>query len=364
MAALLEPRSRPRELGISIGTLQPGKLNSITDVKGVLVGHSTILASSGKRWVRTGVTAILPHAENVYEKKVIAAAYTINGFGKAMGLEQLRELGSLETPIVLTNTLSVPTAANAVIEWCLTRCPSSVSINPVVAECNDSRLNDITGLHVTKGHVREALESVVGDLVVEGTIGAGTGMVGFGFKGGVGTASRKLSAEFGSFSVGVLTLVNCGGIDDLVVLGVPVGRGISKRRSISSEKSGTGSIIIVLATDAPTTARQLARLVRRAFVGLARTGAISEHQSGDFVIAFSTAQRLSRDDNRLVRQIYCINESVMCNSLFQAVVESTEEAILNSLFTARTVPGPGGDRYPELPVDEVLTILRQHGRLS
>ncbi len=352
-----EPRPRPRDLGIHLGALPPGPYNAITDVPGVQVGHVTLLANLDSRPVRTGVTVIRPHGENEYLYRLTAAVETINGFGKATGFEQVRELGLLETPIALTNTLSVPAAAEGLLRWTLAHNPEATTINPVVAECNDSRLNDIAGLHVRPEHVQQALASASGGPVAEGTVGAGTGMVGFGFKGGIGTASRVVAAQDSRFTVGALVLLNCGQRADLLVAQVPVGRWLPSPQPQPAPIAEAGSVIVVLATDAPVTARQLGRLARRAVVGLARTGAMLNNQSGDFVIAFSTAQRWPRADQRLLVPLQCINEALLANQLFRAVIESTEEAVLNALFTARAAPGIGSEAFPELPAEEVLRAV-------
>jgi D-aminopeptidase len=352
-----EPRPRLRDLGIGLGTLPPGQYNAITDVPGVQVGHVTLLASLDGRPVRTGVTVIRPHGENEYLERVTAAVETINGFGKAVGFEQVRELGLLETPIALTNTLSVPAAAEGLLRWTLAHNPAATTINPVVAECNDSRLNDIAGLHVRPEHVEQALAAARAGPVAEGTVGAGTGMVGFGFKGGIGTASRVVTVQDSRFTVGALVLLNCGQRADLVVAQVPVGRWLASPQPKPTQAGEAGSVIVVLATDAPVTARQLDRLARRAVIGLAHTGAMLDHQSGDFVIAFSTAQRWPRADQRPLIPLLCINEALLANLFFRAVIESTEEAVLNALFTARGVPGAGGEAFPELPAEAVLNAV-------
>ena len=355
----LVARPRLRDLGIRLGAYLPGPLNAITDVAGVQIGHVTLLEDLDTQPIRTGVTAILPHTGSIYEQRLIAAIHVINGYGKATGLAQVAELGQLETPILLTNTLGVPAAAQGLIRWCLSRSPEAVSINTVVAECNDSRLNDITGLHVSEEHARQALDDARGGPVAEGAVGAGTGMVGYGFKGGIGTASRVLPAEYPGYTVGALVLLNCGRREDLVIDGVPVGRLLGKSPSPPAARPSEGSIIIVLATDAPLSARQLGRVAGRAVVGLARTGSHIDNGSGDFVIAFSTAQRVPRDDPRLTFPMEAINETRLANPLFRAAAESTEEAILNALFTAQTAPGLHGDRYLALPVEEMLALLQR-----
>ncbi len=350
------PRPRARDIGLRPGILSPGALNAITDVAGVRVGQVTLAV--GER-VRTGVTAILPHGGNVFQEKVPAAVYVGNGFGKLAGSTQVDELGVLETPIVLTNTLSVWRAAEALVEYTLALEGNEQvrSVNPLVGETNDGGLNDIRGLHVEKRHVLETLRKAAGGAVEEGAVGAGTGTVAFGFKGGIGTASRVLSASLGGYTVGVLVQSNFGGV--LTMDGVPVGRELG--RYMLKNQTGDGSVMIVAATDAPLDARQLKRLARRAMLGLARTGSPSSHGSGDYVVAFSTAPSLryrfgsSGAHNRTV----LADDSM--TPLFQAVVEATEEAIYNSLLKATTTRGYGGNVVEALPVERVKEIMRKYG---
>ncbi|MFB3829875.1 MAG: P1 family peptidase [Bryobacteraceae bacterium] len=338
LAAMAEPpRPRAREIGIKPGILPPGPLNAITDVAGVRVGHVTILKGDT---VRTGVTAILPHAGNLFREKTPAAVHVANGFGKLAGSTQVEELGVIETPIVLTNTLSVWRAGEAVVEYTLAQPGNErvVSVNPLVAETNDGGLNDIRGFHVEKRHVLEAIENARGGPVEEGAVGAGAGTQAFGFKAGIGTSSRVVP---GRFTVGVLVQSNFGGV--LTMDGVPVGRELG--RYLMKGDPGDGSLIMVAATDAPLDARQLKRLARRAVLGMARTGSPSTHGSGDYVIAFSTARgRPVLPDESLT-------------ALFEAAVEATEEAIYNSLLKA--VPVPGAEA---LPIGRVKAILRKYGR--
>ncbi len=351
------PRPRARDIGLHPGILSPGPLNAITDVAGVRVGQVTLV--EGDR-VRTGVTAILPHDGNLFQEKVPAAVYVGNGFGKLAGSTQVEELGVLETPIVLTNTLSVWRAAEALVEYTLALAGNEkvTSVNPLVAETNDGGLNDIRGMHVEKRHVLEALRSARGGPVEEGAVGAGTGTAAFGFKGGIGAASRLLPAGLGGYTVGVLVQTNFGGV--LSMDGVPVGRELG--RYLLKNQTGDGSVIMVVATGAPLDARQLKRLARRAMLGLARTGSPSGHNSGDYVIAFSTAPSLryrfgsSGAHNRTV----LADESM--TPLFQAVVEATEEAIYNSLLKATTMRGYGGNVVEALPVERVKEIMKKYGR--
>ena len=335
------PRPRARDIGIAPGILRTGPLNAITDVAGVRVGHVTLI--EGER-VHTGVTAILPHGGNLFQQKVPAAIYVANGFGKLTGISQVEELGLLETPIVLTNTLSVWRAAEAVVEYTL-GLPGNeavVSVNPVVGETNDSGLNDIRGLHVEKRHVLDAITNARGGPVEEGAVGAGTGTQAFGFKRGIGTSSRVT----GGHTIGVLVQSNFGGV--LTMDGVPVGRELG--RYLMKGETGDGSLMMVVATDAPVDARQLKRLAKRAVLGMARTGSPSTHGSGDYVIAFSTARG----------QALMADESL--TPLFEAVVEATEEAIYNSLLKAATTRGFNGHVVEALPVERVREILRRYGR--
>jgi len=354
---------RPRELGISFGVLQPGKWNAITDVAGVRVGQVTLAEGDH---VRTGVTAILPHPGNVFLEKVPVAIYVGNGFGKLTGVTQVRELGNLETPIVLTNTLSVPVAADALIGYTLSLPGDSDvrSVNPVVGETNDGWLNDIRGRHVKAEHVLAAIRNAHGGAVREGSVGAGTGTVCFGFKGGIGTASRVLPASTGGYTVGVLVQTNFGGV--LSIAGVPVGQTLHRYfMGDQLEDRADGSCMIVVATDAPLGARNLERLAKRAMLGLARTGGISSNGSGDYVIAFSADPALRipyQSPSRTMTRTVLRNDAM--SPLFLAVIEATDEAIVNSLFAATDVTGRAGHTVKALPVAKVPKILRARGALS
>lgn len=365
IAILTQPlhaqRKRIREYGITIGVLPVGKHNAITDVAGVRVGHTTITVGDS---IRTGVTAIIPHDGNLFGQKVPSAIYIGNGFGKLTGISQVEELGSLETPIVLTNTLSVPTAADALIDYTLAQ-PGNEnvrSLNPVVGETNDGGLNDIRGRHVQKAHVRQALASASSNLPAEGNVGAGTGTVCFGFKGGIGTASRVLPKSVGGYTVGVLVQTNYGGV--LQIDGVPVDEELGRyylKNEIGAEADG--SCMMVVATDAPLTARNLKRLAKRAMLGLAKTGGIAANGSGDYVIAFSTAASVripheSREPLATVTELR--NDNV--SPLFMAVIEATEEAILNSLFKAETTEA-NGIRIEALPIEQVLRMMKKYNRI-
>lgn len=354
-AAMAQTSKRPRDYGIRFGVLPTGGLNAITDVPGVRVGQVTLKQGQN---VRTGVTAILPHEGNQFQQKNPAAIYIGNGFGKLTGYTQVDELGTLETPIVLTNTLSVPTAADALIDYTLSQPGNEQvrSVNSVVGETNDGFLNDIRGRHVTKQHVLDALKQARTGPVEEGNVGAGTGTICFGFKGGIGTASRKLPASLGGYTVGVLVQTNFGGV--LQIAGVPVGVALGK---YSFKENLDGSCMMVVLTDAPLDARNLKRLAKRAFMGLAQTGGIASNGSGDYVIAVSTAYRIPHetshpfDDLKLLR-----NDNT--SPLFLAAIEATEEAIINSLFAAQTLTGDQNHQVEQLPVDKVVEILKKAGQ--
>lgn len=350
-----------RNYGIEIGVLQPGQQNAITDVGGVKVGHQTIIEGSR---IRTGVTAIVPHGENIFQQKVPAAVYVGNGFGKLAGSTQIEELGNLETPVILTNTLSVPTAADALIDYTFSFSENDDvhSVNPVVGETNDGYLNDIRGRHVTKDDVLTAIDNAKSGNVKQGNVGAGTGTIAFGFKGGIGTSSRKLPVNIGGYTVGVLVQSNFGGV--LQVAGVPVGKELDQYYlSDKLNETPDGSCMIIVATDAPLDARNLKRLAKRAMLGLGKTGGIASNGSGDYVIAFSTAESVRspyRSDHDLKQQNVLRNGAM--SPLFMAVNEATEEAIINSLFHAETMTGRNGHTVEELPIEKVLEIMEKYGR--
>jgi D-aminopeptidase len=347
-----------REYGISPGVMQPGKWNAITDVPGVRVGHTTLRVGDS---VRTGVTAILPHGGNIFQEKVPAAVFTGNGFGKLAGVTQVQELGSLESPVILTNTLSVAEGIQGVLDHTLAQPGNEKvqSVNAVVGETNDGRLNDIRGRHVKPEHVFTTIQTAAAGPVPQGCVGAGTGTVCFGYKGGIGTSSRKLPASLGGYTVGVLVQANFGGV--LQIEGVPVGERLGNHylREQLKEKED-GSCMIVVATDAPIDARNLQRLARRAFMGLARTGGIAHHGSGDYVIAFSTdsSSRIPHQPRVPVRQVPILHDDHV-SPLFLAAIEAAEEAILNALFTAETTMGKGGVKVEALPVQRVLDLLKK-----
>jgi D-aminopeptidase len=360
-------RPRAREGGLILGDLPTGPHNAITDVAGVQVGHATLIKGKGKLQpglgpIRTGVTVILPHEGNVFRSKVCAAVHTINGFGKVLGFEQVRELGVLESPIALTNTLNVGLVADALVQYAIQQNPdigiTTSSVNVVVGETNDGYLNDVQGRHVHAEHVLAAIGSASAGPVPEGGVGAGAGTVCFGWKGGIGTASRVLPVELGGFTLGALVQSNFGSPRDLVIAGVPIGRSL-RPPSRRVETDDKGSIMIVLATDAPLDARQLLRMCVRAGVGLARVGSHFGHGSGDFIIGFSTAHRIDHDPVELVAtRAMLIGEAKVITGLFRAVVESVEEAILNSLFCAETIVGRDDHMAHALPVDEVQKLIQ------
>jgi D-aminopeptidase len=363
-SANMQNRPRARELGINVGVLPTGALNAITDVEGVLVGHTTLIRGDN---VRTGVTAILPHSGNLFREKVPGAVFVGNGFGKLAGSTQVNELGEIETPILLTSTLSVPRVADFVMDYMLAL-PGNEdvqSINPLVAETNDGYLNDIRGRHISRDDVFAAIKAAKSGPVAEGSVGAGTGTVAFGFKGGIGTASRKLPPRLGGYTVGVLVQTNFGGV--LSINGAPVGRELGRyylKDELTERNVPDGSVIIVIATDAPLDARNLNRMAARALMGLARTGAAGSNGSGDYAIAFSTAPEvrikpLGQNERNLPRNLKTLSNDAT-SPLFLGVIEATEEAIYNSLFRATTTSGRGRT-VEALPLDRTIEILRKHG---
>lgn len=366
---------RIRELGIYQSQLPPGPHNAITDVAEVAVGHYTLIAGEGI-WTgngpfRTGVTVILPHDDNLYEEKVAAAVHTINGFGKVAGFEQVRELGTLETPIALTGTLNVPRVADALMTLAIQENPyiglgfaatgrqGYASVNPLVGETSDGFLSDMQARPIGLAEVKKALESATTGPVPEGVAGAGTGTSCFGWKGGIGTASRVLPPEIGRFTVGALVQSNYGRSSELTIAGVPVGQHLQP--PTADTRVEAGSIMIILATDAPLDNRQLGRLARRAVFGLARTGSTCHGGSGDFVIAFSSSYRIPDRPQTLQATKPIIYEQPVMSSLALAVIEAVEEAIYNSLLMAHTVVGRDGNTRFGLPADEVVAIMRRYG---
>ncbi len=373
-----EKRPRARDLGIEPGVFPPGPVNAITDVQGVKVGHTTLIRGDN---VRTGVTAVVPHGGNVFQEKVAGAVFVGNAFGKLAGSTQVNELGTIETPIVLTNTLSVGTAIEGVVSHVLSQEGNANvrSVNALVGESNDGGLNDIRGMHVTRDDVIAAIKNAQGGPVPEGSVGAGTGTQCFGWKGGIGTSSRVLPQRYGGYTLGVLVQTNFGGV--LTVGGAPVGKelgkyayaprssggagaGSAKSRSADEHRHDSndpdGSCMIVVATDAPVDARDLRRIAARAIYGLARTGSSYSNGSGDFAIAFSTAPDLRERANAAKPKTMTVLPPEGVSPLFEAALEATEEAVYNSLFQATTITG-NGQTAQAIPIDQVRDILRKHG---
>ena len=348
-----------KQNGIRIGVMPAGRLNAITDVQGVKVGQVTIVQGDS---VRTGVTSILPHGGNLFQQKVPAAVFVGNGFGKLAGTTQIAELGTIESPIVLTNTLSVAAGIQGIIDYTLQQPGNEKvqSVNAVVGETNDGYLNDIRGMHVSKAQVLQSMLQADTGVLAQGNVGAGTGTVCFGWKGGIGTASRQLPANLGGYTVGVLVQTNFGGV--LEIAGVPVGQ-LLQKYALKDELNHTpdGSCMIVVATDAPLDARNLERLAKRAFMGLAKTGGIASNGSGDYVIAFSTANKVPHHPTAVVVPAqYLHNEAT--TPLFMAAIEATEEAIINSLFAAATMKGKAGRTIEALPKEKVISLIQQYKR--
>ena len=376
-------RPRARDIGLTVGVTSPGPLNAITDVAGVQVGHTTLVRGDD---IRTGVTAILPHSGNLFREKVPGAVFIGNAFGKLAGSTQVNELGEIETPILLTSTLSVPKVADVVLDYVLGQ-PGNEdvqSVNPLVGETNDGYLNDIRGRHISRDDVLNAIKNAKAGPVEEGAVGAGTGTVAFGFKGGIGTSSRKLPASLGGYTVGVLVQTNFGGV--LTIAGAPVGQELGRyylkqelERAKSTKPTGAsakgdsdrdsadGSVIIVIATDAPVDSRNLKRLAERSMMGLARTGSSASNGSGDYAIAFSVAADLrirpgSSSENAYAPRALKLIANDAMSPLFLAVIEATEEAIYNSLLRATTTTGRG-HTVEALPIDRTIEILRKHGAI-
>jgi D-aminopeptidase len=380
------PRPRASELGLKVGVLPAGPLDAITDVAGVEVGHTTIIRGDD---IRTGVTAIVPHPGNLYREKVPGAVFVGNAFGKMTGSTQIEELGDIETPILLTSTTSVPRVADALISYMLALPGNEdvLSINPVVGETNDGYLSDIRGRHIMPEDVFSAIKNAKPGPVEEGAVGAGTGTVAFGWKGGIGTSSRRLPQMLGGYTVGVLVQTNYGGV--LTIAGAPVGRELGqyylreeveqadgkrasgKRADAAQDRgrvlrndSGNGSVMIVVATDAPLDARNLKRLAARAWLGVARTGSSASNGSGDYAIAFSTAEqvRIRTADKSPTRHIEVLTNDAM-SPLFEAVIEASEEAVYNSMFRATTTTAHG-HTVEALPIEKTTEILRKYGAVK
>jgi D-aminopeptidase len=356
--AVAQSPVRARNLGIEIGVFKTGRFNAITDVNGVKVGHITLI--NGQE-IRTGVTAIIPHPGNIFQQKVPAAIYIGNGFGKLTGYSQVEELGNIETPIILTNTLSVPTAAAGLISYTLQQPGNEEirSVNPIIGETNDGRLNDIRGRHIREEHVIEAIQNAAGGPVTEGNVGAGTGTICFGYKGGIGTASRKIPESLGGYTIGVMVQTNFGGI--LEINGVPVGKELNKYpyRDLI-EMDADGSCMIVVITDAPLDARNLKRLAKRGIMGMAKTGGIASNGSGDYVIACSTAEEnlIGYSDSTMFQVNRVLRNDAM-TPLFMAAIEATEEAIINSLLAAETMTGRDGLEVKAIPVELIMELMEK-----
>jgi D-aminopeptidase len=357
-------RPRVSDLGLKVGILPTGPLDAITDVGGVEVGSTTLIRDDN---IRTGVTAILPHAGNLYREKVPAGIFVGNGFGKLTGSTQVDEMGDIETPILLTSTTSVPRVADALVSYMLALPGNEdvLSINPVVGETNDGFLNDIRGRHISPDDVFGAIKNARGGVVEEGDVGAGTGTVAFGWKGGIGTASRRLPSNLGGYTIGVLVQTNFGGV--LSIAGVPVGQALGQyylRQELKQAGNGKdkadGSCMIVIATDAPMEARNLERLAARAWLGVARTGSSASNGSGDYAIAFSTAPqvRVRGNDKALTRNVDVMTNDAM-SPLFLAAIEATEEAVYNSMLKAKTMTG-NGHTVEALPIEKTVEILKAH----
>lgn len=348
------PRARARELGILIGLYPTGKHNAITDVPGVKVGHVTLNDGDS---IRTGVTAILPH-DDIWKSRLFGAAHTIHGNGEVTGIARINQAGWIESPILLTNTLSVGAVHDGVVRYIIKRYPDDNIVLPIVAECYDGGLNDISGLHVKPEHAIEAIEKATSGPVAEGCVGGGTGMRSYGFKAGIGTASRVLPQNRGGWKVGVLVNANGGRRHQLRIDGVPVGKALEADHS---QPGRDGSFIIVIATDAPLSHRQLKQLAIRATHGLARTGTPSTDSSGEFAIAFSTANVFPRRTESGTFQIQMLINSRL-SSLFEAAIEATEEAVINSMTMATTMTGRNNRTMHAIPLDRLKKVIKQYGR--
>jgi len=358
-----QARGRVADFNIKIGVLSKGKLNAITDVAGIKVGHATLIKSDS---IRTGVTAILPHGGNLFQQKVPAAIFVGNGFGKLAGVTQVQELGNIESPVILTNTLGVATGIDAVVSYTLSQKGNEnvQSVNAIVGETNDGYLNDIRGRHVQQPDILQAIEKAKTGVVEEGNVGAGTGTVCFGFKGGIGTSSRVIPESLGGYTVGVLVQTNYGGV--LQIDGVPVGEELKKFYLADKLNNPVdGSCMIVVATDAPLGSRNLERLAKRAFMGLAKTGGIASNGSGDYIIAFSTdtSLRVLHDTKEPLQKGNELRNDEL-SPLFMAAIEATEEALLNSLFMAEPMKGKNGRTVEALPLDKVIAILKKYNNIK
>lgn len=366
-------RLRARDLGLKIGTYKPGRYNAITDVAGVLVGHSTIISGSGqhvpgKGPVRSGVTAILPNGVDIFNERVVGGSFILNGAGEVSGLLQVQEWGLIETPIFLTNTLSVGACSEGAVKYLIEKHPG-IGIEhdvliPLVGECDDSWLNDIAGRHVRETHVYEAIANAKDGPVPEGNVGGGTGMITCDFKAGIGTASRKLPIQLGGYTIGVLVMSNFGLMKDLRMNGIPVGEILyPKFNAMKKRVNNYGSIIAVVATDAPLSAHQLSRLSKRVALAIGRVGSYAAHGSGEIIMAFSTANTVPRVTNKMVYKMKILLDHRM-DPLYDAVIEATEEAILNALCMAEDMEGVNYNFSPALPLDDVREIITKYQKLG
>lgn len=366
----IQPRKRLRDLGVQIGYLPTGAQNSICDVAGVRVGHCTIFEGSGsllvgKGPIRSGVTVVQPHSGDLWSDRCTAGFFSLNGCGVVTGSDWINECGALEGPIALTNSHSVGDVGRALTRIMHEQYPEIGTTDdaylPVVGECDDSPLNDLNGFHVQEQHVRGAMQNASSASLAEGALGAGTGMTCYGFKGGIGTASRRVELQGNSYTVGVLVNTNHGQTHQLLIDGVPVGRTLA--RELETKKNKEGSIVLLIASDAPFNQRQLERLSRRACMGLARTGSVAGNGSGDFALSFSTGRRVPRQgESHCIKLPELHNDHI--NKFFEAAAEAAEEAILNSIFVADTVVGRDNNTAHGLPVERCLEILRDHGRIK
>ena len=355
-------RSRARDLGVDVGIMKTGELNAITDVSGVMVGHKTLIVGDS---IRTGVTAILPHPGNIFQQKVPGAIYCFNAFGKLAGFTQVEELGNIETPIILTNTLSVGTAVEALVKYTLIQEGNQNvrSVNAVVGETNDGYLNDIRGQHIRSNDIFEAIRTATRNIPQEGSVGGGTGTSAFGYKGGIGTSSRLIPPIDGkSYTIGVLVQSNFGW--ELTINGVPFSREVRQEKYNKINQKDDGSCMIVIATDAPLSPRNLKRLAKRSFTGMGRTRAVMSNGSGDYAISFSTAYRIPYQNIGQTIEIPPLVDNDSMTSLFRAVEEATQEAIYNSLFMATTIKGYKGHTREAIPLDEVTRIMKKYNMLN
>ncbi len=360
-------RRRLRELGIIIGRYPTGRYNAITDIPGVLVGHSTIISGSGKLRVgkgpvRTGVTAILPNKGNIFQERVVGSGFILNGAGEISGLTQVIEWGIIETPIILTNTFAVGTCSEATVRFLVEKYPGigvkHDVIIPVVGECDDSWLNDIAGRHIKYEHVYEAIRTATGGYVREGSVGGGTGMITCDFKAGIGTSSRKLPPNKGGYIVGVMVMSNFGRMQELRIDGLPIGKILKPDfKDFKFREEGYGSIIVVVGTNAPLSNHQITRLCKRSALGIGRVGSFASHGSGEIIVGFSTANTVPRETKKMTYKIKILVDEAL-DPLYEAVIEATEEAILNSLCMAETMEGHSGHVAPALPLEKVKEIYQ------